>query len=174
LQDNQIIKALPGNIDAEVINKVMIPKIIQVKYPDLTTSEIEEISQYVVVDSAIKNAQIQESGDKKFIIMSGRFVNIDDLHIDLINSINPFQKAFEILSKSVTSKVFRLIQEAIEIGRIKMSFDEALILWPKINIFVKNNGKHPDINATDPIERRLAEALICIRQQQKKEGVFKQ
>lgn len=174
LQDNQVIKALPSNIDAEVINKVMIPKIIQVKYPDLTTSEIEEISQYVVVDSAIKNAQIQESGDKKFIIMSGRFVNIDDLHIDLINSINPFQKAFEILSKSVTSKVFRLIQEAIEIGRIKMSFDEALILWPKINIFVKNNGRHPDINATDPIERRLAEALICIRQQQKKEGVFKQ
>jgi hypothetical protein len=30
LQDDQIIKALPGNVDPEVINKVMIPKIIQI------------------------------------------------------------------------------------------------------------------------------------------------
>ncbi|HEL8422255.1 TPA: ATP-dependent helicase, partial [Legionella pneumophila] len=36
LQDDQIVKALPGNIDPEVINKVMIPKIIRVKYPELS------------------------------------------------------------------------------------------------------------------------------------------
>ena len=33
--------------------------------------------------------------------MADKFVNIDDLHIDLIDQINPFQRAFEILSKSV-------------------------------------------------------------------------
>ncbi len=32
LQDDQMIKAMPGNIDPEVINKVLIPKIIQIKY----------------------------------------------------------------------------------------------------------------------------------------------
>ena len=32
--------------------------------------------------------------------MAGSFVNIDDIHIDLIDQVNPFQKAFEILSKS--------------------------------------------------------------------------
>jgi hypothetical protein len=42
--------------------------------------------------------------DKRFIRMAGQFVNIDDLHIDLIDRINPFQKAFEILSKDVTQK----------------------------------------------------------------------
>ena len=31
--------------------------------------------------------------------MAGRFVNIEDLHIDLIDQVNPFQKAFEVLSK---------------------------------------------------------------------------
>jgi superfamily II DNA or RNA helicase len=85
LQDEQMIKAIPGNVDPEVINKVLIPKIIKVKYPDLNDNEIEEIRQHVVVDSVVKNGQIIEQGDKKFIKMANRFVNIDDLHIDLID-----------------------------------------------------------------------------------------
>ena len=32
LQDDTMLKALPGNVDPEVINKVMIPKIIKIKY----------------------------------------------------------------------------------------------------------------------------------------------
>jgi hypothetical protein len=35
--------------------------------------------------------------------MANKFINIDELNIDLIDSINPFQQAFEILSKSVTT-----------------------------------------------------------------------
>ena len=172
LQDNQMLKALPGNVDAEVINKVMIPKIIQIKYPDLSSSEVEEVRQYVVVDSVIKNSEIKTEGNKKFIIGSSRFINIDDLHIDLIDRINPFQQAFEILSKSVTTSVLRLIQEAIEVNRIQMSDEEALILWPKIKSFVKNNnGIQPNINSIDPLERRLAEAIIYIQNQRRKQGI---
>lgn len=169
LQDSQILKALPGNVDPEVINKVMIPKIIQIKYPDLTAVEVEEVRQYVVVDSAIKNGEI--SGDQRFIRMAGRFVNIEDLHIDLIDSINPFQRAFEILSKSVTTRVLRLIQESIEATRIQMSDEEAIILWPKIQSFVRSNDMLPNINATDPLEKRLAEARIYIIDQRRKQGV---
>ncbi|MFX8385643.1 ATP-dependent helicase, partial [Acinetobacter baumannii] len=33
LSDDKLVKALPGNVDPEVINKVMIPKIIKIKYP---------------------------------------------------------------------------------------------------------------------------------------------
>ena len=172
LQDNQMLKALPGNVDAEVINKVMIPKIIQIKYPDLSSSEVEEVRQYVVVDSVIKNSEIKTEGNKKFIIGSSRFINIDDLHIDLIDRINPFQQAFEILSKSVTTSVLRLIQEAIEVNRIQMSAEEALILWPKIKSFVQNNnGIQPNINSIDPLERRLAEAIIYIQNQRRKQGI---
>jgi hypothetical protein len=172
LQDNQMIKALPGNVDAEVINKVMIPKIIQIKYPDLSSAEVEEVRQYVVVDSVVKNGEITESGDQKFIRMAGRFVNIDELNIDLIDSINPFQQAFEILSKSVTTQVLRSIQNAIEATRIQMSFEEVKILWPKIKSFVQNNnGNNPNINSTDPLERRMAEAIIYIQDQRIKFGV---
>ena len=172
LQDNQMLKALPGNVDAEVINKVMIPKIIQIKYPDLSIEEVEEVRQYVVVDSVIKNSEIRVEGNKKFIIGSSRFINIDDLRIDLIDRINPFQQAFEILSKSVTTSVLKLIQQAIEASRIQMTDEEALILWPKIKSFVQNNnGNQPNINSIDPLERRLAEAIIYLHNQRRKQGV---
>ncbi len=137
LQDDTMVKALPGNVDPEVINKVMIPKIIKIKYPDLTDAEVEELRQHVVVDSVVKNGEIKETGDQRFIRMAGKFVNIDDLHIDLIDTINPFQKAFEILSKSVTTHVLKVIQETIEATRIQMSDEEALVLWPKVKTFVK-------------------------------------
>lgn len=168
LQDDTMLKAMPGNVDPEVINKVLIPKIIQVKYPELSEEEVDEVRQHVVVDSVVKNGEIKESGDKRFIRMAGQFVNIDDLHIDLIDRVNPFQKAFEILSKSVTTQVLKVIQETIEATRIQMSLEEALILWPKINEFVKSYKKEPNLNSSDPLEKRLAEAIIFLKEQKRK------
>ena len=162
LQDEQMIKAIPGNLDAEVINRVLIPKIIKIKYPDLTDGEVEEVRQHVVIDSVIKNGQIIENGDKKFIKMADKFVNIDDLHIDLIDQVNPFQKAFEILSKSVTTHVLKLIQESIESTRIEMTPEEAVILYKKIPAFKSENGRIPDINSRDFNEKRMAESLIYL------------
>ena len=163
LQNDQLVKALPGNVDPEVINKVMIPKIIQEKYPDLTDLEREEIRQHVVADSAIKNGEIKEVGDKKFIRMAGQFVKIEDLSMDLIDTVNPFQEAFEILSKSVTSSVLKTIQDTIESTRIEMTPEEVRILWPKAKEFKERTGKSPNISSTDPLEKRLAEAIIYLK-----------
>jgi len=168
LQDDTMLRAIPGNIDPEVINKVLIPKIIQVKYPELSEEEVEEVRQHVVVDSVVKSGEIKEVGDKRFIRMAGQFINIDDLHIDLIDRVNPFQKAFEILSKSVTTKVLKVIQDVIEATRIQMTLEEALLLWPKINDFVKTLKKNPTLQSTDPLERRMAEAIIFLKEQKRK------
>ena len=168
LQDDTMLKAMPGNIDPEVINKVLIPKIIRIKYPELSDEEIEEIRQYVVVDSVVKNGEIKEVGDQRFIRMADKFINIDDIHIDLIDTINPFQKAFEILSKSVTTKVLKVIQDTIEATRIKMDFEEAKILWPKIVEFKKMYDKEPSLNANDPLERRMAECIIYLKEEKRK------
>ena len=172
LQDPKILQALPGEfIDPEVINKVMIPKIIQTKYPDLSAEEIEEIRQHVVADSVIKNGEIKEVGNKRFVRMAGKFVNIDDLHIDLIDQVNPFQKAFEVLSKSVTAKLLKVIQETIDAGRIKMTDEEAVILYrDKMSAFVKTHSREPNINSTDPLERRMAEALIYLRNKKRQQA----
>jgi len=168
LQDPTMLKAMPGNVDPEVINKVLIPKIIKIKYPDLTDEEIEEVRQNVVVDSVIKNGEIKDSGDKRFIRMAGKFVDIDDIHIDLIDTVNPFQKAFEILSKSVTTKVLKVIQDTIAATRIKMDFEEAKILWPKVQEFLKTFGKQPNINSNDPLEKRMAECIIYLKEEKRK------
>ena len=168
LQDDTMLKAMPGNVDPEVINKVLIPKIIKVKYPDLSDEEVEEVRQNVVVDSVIKNGEIKEVGDKRFVRMAGKFVDIDDIHIDLIDSVNPFQKAFEVLSKSVTTKVLKTIQDTIEATRIKMDFEEAKILWPKVQEFVKTYNREPNINSNDPLEKRMAECVIYLREEKRK------
>jgi len=170
LQDDKMLKAMPGNVDAEVINKVLIPKIIKIKYPDLSEDELEEVRQHVVVDSVIKNGEIKETGDKRFIRMADSFVDIDDIHIDLIDRINPFQKAFEILSKSVTAKVLKVIRDTIEATRIKMDFEEAKILWPKIQEFVKMYGKEPDLKSGDPLEKRMAECVIYLKDEKRKQA----
>lgn len=163
LQDAQMLKAMPGNLEPEVINKVLIPKIIQVKYPELTKEEIEEVRQYVVVDSVIKNGEIKQEGDKRFIKMANTFVNIDDLNVDLIDKINPFQKAFEILSKSVTKQVLKLIQETIDAIKIDITPEEAMILFPKYQVFKNHMKRMPEKNSNDPHERRLAEFVIFMK-----------
>jgi len=165
LQDDQLIRALPGQfIEPEVINRVLIPKIIQRRYPDLTDTQVEEVRQYIVADSAIKNGEIKDVGGKQFVRMAGKFVNIEDLHIDLIDSVNPFQKAFEVLSKSVTAKLLKVIQDTIEAGRIQMTDGEAVILYKeKIPLFMERHSREPRLNAPDPLEHRMAEAIVYLR-----------
>ncbi|WP_299050198.1 DEAD/DEAH box helicase [uncultured Polaribacter sp.] len=168
MQDDTMLKAMPGNVEPEVINKVLIPKIIKETYPDLSDEEVEAVRQHVVVDSVVKNGTIEEVGDKRFIRMADSFVNIDDINIDLIDTINPFQKAFEILSKSVTASVFKAIQETIDATKITMTDEEAIVLWPKIKNWIAKTGEQPSIQSFDPQERRLAEAIIFLRDQKRK------
>ena len=230
LKDNSILAAIPGNIDAEVINKVLIKEVIEKKYPNLSEDEVEEVRQYVVMDSVMKNStyinikdlkkaiendenikkaiadnmpkedinnvlipkvvktmypELSEDeastfskisintnnptenaaqADKRFIRMAGQFVNIDDIHIDLIDQVNPFQRAYEILSKSVTPKVLKVIQDVIETSRIKMTEDEALLYYPdKVAKFMKMFGHAPDIKSADFNERRMAEAILFLK-----------
>jgi superfamily II DNA or RNA helicase len=170
LQDDTMLKAMPGNVDSEVINKHLIPKIIMTRYPDLSDEEVEEVRQHVVVDSVIKNGEIKESGDKRFIRMTSNFVDIDDIHIDLIDTVNPFQNAFEVLSKSVTTQVLKTIQDTIDATRINMDAEEAIILWPKIQDFVRTYNKKPSLRSNDPLENRMAEALIYLKEQKRMQG----
>ncbi|MFC9358081.1 DEAD/DEAH box helicase [Rhodococcus sp. NPDC057014] len=167
LQDDTFAKAAAGNLDAEVTNKVLIPKIIRERYPDLNESQVEELRQQVVVDSVIKNGEVKPVGDRRFILMQNKFVDIDDIDINLIDKVNPFQRAFEVLSKSVTTQVLRVIQDTIITTRIAITEEEALLLWPKIQQFAKVNRRQPDIRSDDPTEKRYAEALLFLRKKKR-------
>lgn len=164
LQDDIFARAAAGSVDPETTNKVLIPKIIRERYPDLTEEQIEEVRQQVVVDSVIKNGEVREVGDKRFVKMAEKFVNIDDISINLIDSVNPFQRAFEVMSKSVTPSVLRIISDTIAATRVEISEEEALALFPKIQNWVKvNGGRRPDRRSEDPTEKRYAEALLFLQ-----------
>ena len=168
LQDDQMLKAMPGNIDAETINTILIPKIIREVYPDLDDDDLEAVRQHVVVDSVIKNSTMEEQGGKKFVKTANSFINIDEIHIDLIDKINPFQKAFEILSKSVTAKTLKLIDDHIQSTKIEMTEEEAILLWPKIKEWASKTGEQPNLQAFDHKEKRMAEAIIFLRELKRK------
>lgn len=167
LQDVSFARAAAGGIDPETTNKVLIPRIIRERYPDLNEVEVEEVRQQVVVDSVIKNGEVREVGDDRFIRMADKFINIEDLSINLIDSINPFQKAFEIMSKNVDTKVLGVIQDAILTSKVQVTEEEALQMYPKIKDFVAMHNRRPDPRSKDPNERRLGEVLLWLSQKKR-------
>ncbi len=170
LQDDTMLRAMPGNVDPQVINQVLIPKIIQEKYPELSKEELEEVRQHVLVDSVVKNGEIKEVGDKRFVRMADKFINIDDLHIDLIDKVNPFQKAFEVLSKSITKSLLKVVSETIEAQKIIMTDEEAVIQYKKIKGFIEKHGREPKLNSNDPLEKRMAEAIVYLKNKQRQKN----
>ena len=103
------------------------------------------------------------AGGNQFVKMGEKFINIENLKIDLIDSINPFHGAYEILSKSVTAGVLKTIQEVVTAARADVSEDEAIMLWPRIKAFRAEHGHEPSLTATDQVEQRLAVVLAYIR-----------
>lgn len=101
--------------------------------------------------------------NRKFVRVGKKFVNIESLNIDLIRQVNPFQGAYEVLSKSVTPSVLKTIQDTVVGMRSQMSEEEAIILWPRINQFLNEKKREPSVTAGDPYERRLAFALAYLR-----------
>ena len=152
-QDEAVLRASmnPEEYAPEVINQIFIPRVIEREYPDLTPAEIEEVRQHVVANAVFRSgaAEIVEGGGaitssdetvensagSRFIRMAQRFINIDELDVDLIDSINPFQMAYEILSKSVTADVLKRIHEAITAAKIAMTEEEA----------VRDSGPHTTV-----------------------------
>lgn len=170
LQDDMIARSMGGGIAPEVINNVLIPKIIQEKYPDLTPDEVEEVRQRVVLDSVTKDARIEQNAGNTFMVIGKRFINIDTLSINLIDSINPFQRGYEILSKSVTAPVLKVIQNVIEENKIDMSLEEAITLFKKYipQYRQEHNGLLPELSDSNPFNRRLAQAIVTIRREKQK------
>lgn len=167
-QDEAVLRAAmnPDEYAPEVVNQVFIPKVIARQYPDLTAEEIEEVRQAVVANGVFKSpsVSIEQQGDTQFVRMAEKLINIDEISIDLIDSINPFQRAYEILSKSVTADVLKTIHGAITSTKVAMSEEEAVSLWPRIQAFVAEKKVEPSLVSPNPLERRMAEALAWIRE----------
>lgn len=160
LQDPDVQKAIGQNVPAETINNGLIPKVIRNVFPDLRDDEAKELSTYVVIDTVLSHRDVKDINGQKFLEFANRLINVTDLNLDLIYSVNPFMDAYEIMSKSLDAKVFKSIQTYIKALRVDVTEDEARVLWPKVNEFVQKMQREPDLDSVDPYERRLAEVLL--------------
>ena len=122
--------------------------------------------QRVVLSTAIQGEEVQEgSNGEKFIKVAGKFVEVNKLSINLIDSINPFQRAYEILSKSITPEVLHTIEYVIEEQRNDMTKEEAILLCQKYlpKYREEHNGDVPQLNDPNPLNKRIALAIAYIQ-----------
>ena len=164
---------------AEELTQVRLGKIVRDRFPELDEHDQEAIRQHAIaVLNLTQQAKQQladadargEQGNTSLIDGVRKFVNVRDLDIDLIDRINPFGAAYEILAKAMDEKTLRQVQASIAAKRLSIPVDEARELAKRALIFKKERGRNPDINAQDPWEKRMAEgvaALMRYTQQQK-------
>ncbi|NID14491.1 DEAD/DEAH box helicase [Luteibacter yeojuensis] len=164
---------------AEELTQVRLGKIVRDRFPKLDENDQEAIRQHAIaVLNLTQQAKQQladadargEQGSTSLIDGVRKFVNVRDLDIDLIDRINPFGAAYEILAKAMDEKTLRQVQASIAAKRLAIPVDEARELAKRALIFKKERGRNPDINAQDPWEKRMAEgvaALMRYTQQQK-------
>lgn len=165
LQDKQIQQAIASGIDAKTINKQLIPRVIMTTYPDLLNEETEEIRQHLVAQTVLQSSDREEgTGGKQFLRMANKFINIDELAIDLIDDVHPFQRAYEVISKSMDAPTLRFIQDYMDGIKYTFTEEELVMLYPQIIQFKNENGRIPDKSSSDSYEQRLAYALLRLEQ----------
>lgn len=166
LSSDILKQAMANDAIAEVITQGLLPKVIREKYPSLAEQEVESVRQRLVLSMATQGAEVTvDEHGREFINIANKFcgngIEVDKLSINLIDSINPFQKAYEIMSKSLTPEVFRAIQFSIEEQRSDMTIEEAVILvknyLPKYK--EEHHGAIPSLSDTDPLAKRIAFAI---------------
>ena len=167
LQHPKIQEAIEG-VAPEIINKVYIPKIVEELHPELSEEEVEAVSQRVVLDFVLKGKDVVEDTENtegsRLVKIANTFINIDDLNINLIEGINPFQRAYEIMSNEIDAPVLKVIQDAIADKKINMSIDEAKKIY--LTVFQewrREHGDHPSLQDPDPTVRRMAEAIRILK-----------
>lgn len=130
---------------AQDITQMAIGRIIKDKYPNLSENDCEAVRQRAVAAMNLvqeaKRAANQElegagsietddeserSGSSRFLDGVRKFaMDVRDLNVDLIDSINPFNEAYSILSKTMNENSLKALSAAIAGKRVSMTFEDA-------------------------------------------------
>lgn len=183
-------RTVADDVAPEVATQLVLTEIIEKSYENLTPDETESIRQDLAArmniaaiarKMALEEIKEEDGSDStaggevagpeerdapdalNLIRMVKKFINVRELDIDLIDSINPFREGFDVASKALDTHLLQQIQSAMVAQRIQMTEEEALVLWPRIKRFTAQEGRAPNPHAADDLERRLAEAHAYIR-----------
>ncbi|OUJ03886.1 DEAD/DEAH box helicase [Acetobacter malorum] len=108
------------------------------------------------------------SAPNTLLEMVKKFINVKDLDVELIDSVNVFRERFEVASKSFDSTLLAHVQSAMVALRIAMTADEARTLWPRIKLFRAQEGREPNLHSENLLEKRMAEAQAWLKHEKAK------
>ncbi|ARE84408.1 DEAD/DEAH box helicase [Roseovarius mucosus] len=179
------------DIAAERVNVHLIPKVIEEKFEHLNETEVEELRQHVVAQmNIIGESQNQDllkpahqtdeddepvSQGKNLGLMKlvRKFINVQELDIDLIDQINPFRSAYEILSKDLNTTTLAQINSAITTKTIRITEVEAARMIPKLEKFIELNSRPPSSLSENPSERYLGQVYDFFLEMKRKRAAEK-
>lgn len=185
-------RVLAPDTAPEVATQMVLTDIIERRYETLEPEEAESVRQHLAAHMNILTLARREAergfaegqspltgtpprgdGDSEdessdsmpntLLQMVRKFINVRDIDVDLIDSVNTFRERFEVASKSLDSQILAHVQSAMVALRVNMTGDEARTLWPRIKAFRATEGREPNVHAADPLEKRMAEALAWLK-----------
>ncbi len=173
-QDKQAIER--GLFDEEMVpeelTQVRMGKIIKDKYPELDDEDQESVRQHAIAalnftqkakETLNNDDELGGRGNTALIDGVRKFtMDVRDLDVDWIDSINPFSEAYSILSKAMTEQSLKAMAEVISARKPNISADEARELAKRGLKFKQERGRLPDIKSADPWEQRMAQGIAFL------------
>ena len=151
-------------------------KIIKAKYPDLDEGDQEAVRQHAVAAlNVIQEAKRKlneakesaEGGSTALIDGVRKFVtDVRELNVDLIDSINPFGEAYNILAKAMNEASLKQMAAVITARKVQLDPEEARDLARRALRFKQERGRLPSLTSADAWEKRMAEGVAYLARMQ--------
>jgi superfamily II DNA or RNA helicase len=156
----------------EELTQVRMGKIIKDRYPELDEADQEAVRQHAIAaltltqkakEVALGGGDDEKGANTAFVEGVRKFaMDVRDLDIDLIDSINPFGEAYSILAKTMSEESLRQVQAIISAKRVNLTLEEARDLAKRALKFKQERGRLPSITSPDAWERRMAEGVAFL------------
>ena len=167
IQDKTAIER--GLFDKELVpeelTQIRLGQIIRDKYPSLDVDDQEAVRQHAIaaLNLVQKAKQVAAGGSGEpsentaFVDGVRKFVlHVRELDIDLIDRINPFGEAYQILAKSMDEARLKQVEAAIAAKRATFTLDEAKDYALRARRFKNERGRLPSAESQDAFERVMA------------------
>lgn len=155
---------------AQELTETRMGKIVRDRYPELSEKDQEAVRQQAIAALSITqqaakaaaNPDAEVKGNTAFIDGVRQFaMDVRELSIDLIDSVNPFGSAYAILAKSMTEERLQQVAAAIARRNSKLSPEDAKDLAVRAARFKKEHGRSPSLTSPDAWEKRMAEGATA-------------
>ena len=160
----------------EELTLVRMGKIVKEKFPELDEGDQEAVREHAVaalnlhqeakqpVSEDEEDSEGAESARNTALIDGvRRFMDVQDLDIDLIDRINPFGAAYAILAKAMNEGSLRQVHAVITAKKVRITPDEARDLARRALRFKQERDRLPSITSADPWEKRMAEGVAVLQ-----------